>query len=137
MGLGELVTYVYRRMLLENGASVEETDIDHDADAGYEHCPNPIATSALYARENILRALLEAIPGGLGSAIPSTDWTPLMFAAASGSKVCEMQSRGSPCSNICSVLCPPSTAACRATLDRPRRRCQRCELVGGQCPRRA
>ena len=76
-------------MLLENGASVDETDIDRDADAGHEHCPNPIATSALYARENILRALLEAIPDGVGYTIPATDWTPLMFAAASGSKVCE------------------------------------------------
>ena len=100
-------------MLLENGASVEETDIDHDADAGYEHCPNPIATSALYARENILRALLEAIPEGLGSAIPATDWTPLMFAAASGSKVCEVREALAQIS----VPYPPPTAASRATLD--------------------
>ena len=77
-------------MLLEHGASVDETDVDHDDDdAGHEHCPNPVATSALYARENVLRALLEVTPESSGAVVPVTGWTPLMFAASCGNKVSE------------------------------------------------
>ena len=77
-------------MLLEHGASVDETDVNRDEDdAGYEHCPNPVATSALYARENVLRALLEVTPESSVAAVPVTGWTPLMFAASSGNKASE------------------------------------------------
>ena len=75
------------RMLLEHGASVDETDIDRDDEHGnHEHCPTPVATSALYARENVLRALLEVAPESSGAAVPVTGWTPLMLAASSGNK---------------------------------------------------
>ena len=75
------------RMLLEHGASVDETDIDRDDEHGnHEHCPTPVATSALYARENVLRALLEVTPESSGAAVPVTGWTPLMLAASSGNK---------------------------------------------------
>ena len=74
-------------MLLEHGASVDETDIDRDDEHGnHEHCPTPVATSALYARENVLRALLEVTPESSGAAVPVTGWTPLMLAASSGNK---------------------------------------------------
>ena len=77
-------------MLLEHGASVDETDVNRDEDdTGYEHCPNPVATSALYARENVLRALLEVTPESSVAAVPVTGWTPLMFAASSGNKASE------------------------------------------------
>lgn len=75
---------------MEHGASVDETDVNRDEDdTGYEHCPNPVATSALYARENVLRALLEVTPESSVAAVPVTGWTPLMFAASSGNKASE------------------------------------------------
>ena len=74
-------------MLLEHGASVDETDVDHDyGDGGYEHCPNPVATSALYARENVLRVLHEVTSESSDAAVSVTGWTPLMLAASSGNK---------------------------------------------------
>lgn len=74
-------------LLLESGASVDEYEDDDDDAPRFDHCPGPTVTAALYARENILRALLEVFPDGANISTPASAWTPLMFAAANGNKV--------------------------------------------------
>jgi ankyrin repeat protein len=68
------------RILLEGGAPVEDNPPPQ-----YRVCPTPTMTGALHGRDTVLRTLVArgAKPGKMS--MPSR-WTPLMLAAAGGSK---------------------------------------------------